>query len=534
MRPPGRVEGMTPLSRIVAGGALILLVACGSTVGPSQGPGAPIAGSGGASTGLDLATESSSTATTRSSVAQATTGEAPANGEGAGSSPGAAAEPGTPTQGHRTGAGADRPRQPGPSGRGDGAPRATGRNGVGIDDKTVKVGFVVAAGNPGAAFGIPVAYDADTNLRILRALVDELNDNGGLAGRRVEAVYEFNDTTNQDSQEQTSQQNAICASMTQDHKVFLVVSVTVNGQGFAYECYAKHGTPLIEGSLGFGVNQQRWDSVSPWLFAPVYMNLTRMARLLPDALAQRDFLTQKMGVVAYDLPSLRQSAGLLISELERRGGKVLDAVYMTPTYDGLGSGTANAVLRFKGLGIDRVVMWAPEGGALLLFANNAESQGYYPRYGVSTFDAPGLMARTLRARQLRGAVGVGFLQGRDLADSHAPPLNPRERRCFDVLEKRTDTRYTSRNQNSGAQFGLAACTLVWFTRDALATGAGVPLRNAEVGDHITALGSSYRPVITVGSEFGPRRLDGINHYRHLVYDESCTCFRHVGRWRRFQ
>ena len=522
----------SPLSRIIAGALFVLLVACGSTVAPSVSPGAPIA-AGGESTGLELATESPSTATTTSSQPDATTGEA-AGGAAAGTAPVAADEPAATTPGQPPGAAAGPSGRPGGPRSGEDPPPAAGRNGVGIDDETVKVGFVIAAGNPGAAFGIPVAYDADTNVRIVRALVDELNDTGGLAGRRVEAVYEFNDTTNQDSQEQTTQQNAICASLTQDHKVFLVVSITVNGQGYAYECYAKAGTPLIEGSLGFGVDQQRWDGLSPWLFAPVYMNLTRMARLLPEVLAQRDFLTQKMGVIAYETPSLRQSAGLLVAELERRGGKVLDTVYMTPTYDGLGSGTANAVLRFSALDIDRVVMWAPEGGALLLFANNAESQGYHPRYGVSTFDAPALMARTLRPSQLRGAVGVGFLQGRDLADAYAPPLNPRERRCFDVLEKRTDTRYTSRNQNSGAQFGLAACTLVWFTRDALARAAGAPLGNAEVGSRITALGDSYVPVITVGSAFGPQRLDGINHYRHLVYDESCTCFRHTGPWRQLR
>ena len=106
-------------------------------------------------------------------------------------------------------------------------------------------------------------------------------------------------------------------------------------------------------------------------------------------LRQEDALTKKMGLIAFDLPDLKRAAEReLIPGIEQRGGKLLDSVFVPPSYAEGVSGISSAILRFKQQGINRIVIFATGGAAWLVAAREAESQNYHPGWGISTYDNP--------------------------------------------------------------------------------------------------------------------------------------------------
>ena len=68
---------------------------------------------------------------------------------------------------------------------------------------------------------------------------------------------------------------------------------------------------------------------------------------------------------------------------------------------------SSVALRFRQRGITHV-LFVPSGGAIpLLFLAAAESQGFRPKYGFSSLDAPYFVRDSVPREQLNGAVGVG-------------------------------------------------------------------------------------------------------------------------------
>lgn len=406
---------------------------------------------------------------------------------------------------------------------------AVGRS-VGITASTVKMGVVIAAGNPGTAFGTSLSYDTDASTRIVQGMVNEINATGGIAGRKVLPIYAYNDNTDGSASAQTRSQTEICTRLTEDEKVFFVIAMNPAGLNYSYDCYAKHQTPLIDLLLA-DADAERLAQLSPWVIAPIAMNWGTMARVLPGALSEAGFLTQKMGLFTQDRPALNRSAKVLMGEIGKRGGRFLATATFKPTYDGLAADTAAAVLSFKDKGVDRVVVWAPQCGTLLAFSRQAQSQGYSPRYGLTTYQTPAFCAGLVDPSQLKDAAGAGFLMANDVSGSSAPPITPREKACFDTVKKRSGDNFTKRGASGSAGIALASCELLYFAQKALAPGAGRAIGNGEVAGYVARLGTSYQAVNVAKTSYGPNKLDGAQVYARLEYRTSCSCFGYVGGWR---
>jgi ABC-type branched-subunit amino acid transport system substrate-binding protein len=442
-----------------------------------------------------------------------------------GTGPGGTGQPGS------TKAGGERS---GGKGSGSGSSGGTGTTLAakpGAPGVPIKVGLIIPSGNPGAAAGLALSYDPNDLQKVVQAVVDEANAAGGLGGRKIEPVWAFNNNTDNEAEPQTREQNRICTQLTEDNKVFMAFNFNPLGVNFAYECFVSHKTPVVDTPLALESDQQRLDEMHPWLVLPVSLNFTRMAKLLPMALKEQGFMTQKMAVVGVDTPALKRSAQkVLVPALEAAGGKVVEQVYLAESYSGVGGGTANAVLAFKDK-VDRVVFWGPGGAVALLFSRQAFSQNYHPRYAVTTYDAPAFIQDNAPPGQFSGAVGVGFATLGDLADRVAPPLTDKEKACFASVSKRAGNTYTSRRQATAAGIALGACEFFGVMQAALAPTAGKTLATNEVADYVYALGTSYAPVNLEKSRFGKGRPDGVVSYKHLRWDDVCGCFNYQGPWR---
>lgn len=387
-------------------------------------------------------------------------------------------------------------------------------------DKTpLKIGFVVPSGDPARAFG--GSSQSEDVPHLTRSMVKEINETGGIAGRPVEAFIKEVDQTDQGEATQSRLQNEACRSLTEDHKVFMVSGATL----YTFKCYADHKTPMLE--LSALADDQDVKDYRPWLLPPPQALFSTVAHFAPDAWEQEGALTQKMGLLGFDVPALKRSARIAIPEIEERGGKVIDQRWSAVSYQDLGVVIGQAVLDFKRQGIDRVFYLAPGGGAWLAFARASDSQLYYPRHLLTSLDAPqgilDIFGPSFPESQLTGTIVASQRFVFDVSEK-AFPLTDQEKKCFEVINKRAQTNYQSRAYGNGA-YALGVCEILYLIRAALAPTTGKQLNPAAMPDRMNALGTSYKPVTWPQYRFGPGRADGAEVFGRAYYDQSgCKCF----------
>jgi hypothetical protein len=497
---------------------LVLAVACGSTV-PLAGPGVVASEGTGEADGMALGTTDDGLA----APAGASQGAA---GSGAGQS-----ATGAPLS--AGGDGAD-PLTPASSGGGNtsaGGGAGQGQSSGPGSDEPLRLGLVVPSGDPARAFGASI--QSEDYPVIARAVVEDLNERGGLAGRSVDPVIREASQDDQSEEAQTRQAQEICESLTNDAKVHLVAAAGNSGTLFGLSCYAQHQTPLL--IPGLALDDRAMSQFAPWLLPPSGPNVTTIAAELPRQLARQGVLTEKIGILAFDLPYIKRAVEETFKPaIARHGGTVLETVYMQVSYQDVGAQVSSAVLQFKAQGIDLVLpSFAVGGGATGIFMHEAETQGYRPRYGLSSLDGPIVIDGTLNApeSQLRNAVGVGYDPTRDVANNQLAPSR-NERRCWNMVNKRLGTGYRDRTATGGNGFAaLEMCELIWQLESALAPWEGRTFDPAALRTAVEALGTSYTPVSLPAARFARGRPDGSAVQRAFHFDAGgCGCFTYRGGW----
>lgn len=109
-----------------------------------------------------------------------------------------------------------------------GAATAPGRplaHGPGVTARTIAVGFPYApnADQAQAALGNTAVTQGDPK-RVVEALVAEINRTGGVAGRKLVAV--FHELDAQSSETAAQREQGLCSTYTEDHKVLAVFGAT--------------------------------------------------------------------------------------------------------------------------------------------------------------------------------------------------------------------------------------------------------------------------------------------------------------------
>ena len=509
--------------------AALLAAACGSTV-PIDAAGQPVA----AAPGVPVA---DATAPDDGLALPGPDTDAPSAGGGesspAGPAPGApAADPAGPAPAGAAPTG----RQGAPAGGGGGsAPPAGGRGGgqaPAPDAGPLKIGFTYLGGDPFRGFGMsnPTPSD-DRRERWAQAMADEINATGGFAGRKVELFVRAVDNTDSGRATQERLQTEACVGFTEDDKVFMVIGT--DGARRAHRCYVQHRTPvLMTTEMG---SQKEILSGRPWILPNLWLNTTRMAQLLPHALCEQGFGSERIGIFAYDDPDTVAAVEQQMVPAFDRCGKVVETYFASPTVETVGQEIASAILQFRQADVDRVAFMASGGGALVLFANQAESQVYRPWYGVSTYDRPSVFVPTIPEAQRANVYGAGVYMPVDINQQRQPPLNARERQCFEVINRRADENFTSRGNttvDASPVLALATCELFWVTQEALQPFGGRTLAAADVIGGFFSLGGSYNPVSLAATRFTEARADAVDVYAPLRWGRDCQCMYYDGAWRR--
>lgn len=351
-----------------------------------------------------------------------------------------------------------------------------------------------------------------------KAMADEINAKGGIAGRKLALVFHLLNLTDSPS----TQGQAACERFTQDTKVAVVVSGYYYSS--AHECLSAKGIPSLLGT-NYGVDAiaaRQNRTVVSWA-TPL---LDRIATTLPDAFAKLGALKKgtTAGILVTDSAPFTRSAAKLGAALSKRGVKVVTQVMTDSSTGDYGAQTgdaSSAVLRFRSAGVTEVLFLTHNAFEPTLMMQVANSQSYLPRYLISTQQYPQSLTGLVPARQLERALAVGWAPAVDLRSGFA--TSPAAKACLTVMKRH------GRTFNSGTQtlVGLLACDGLDLLRratlqkDALASLDA--LRQAALSGSTGFVSAS-----TLRTAFPNGRSDGIAAYQLASFASGCKCFTYTG------
>lgn len=517
----------TALAAVLAAGALC---ACGSTVATTAGTAAGTVGPG-VVTGADGLTQVPAGAAAPVSVA----GAPPETGQLVSGPGGAVLGGGDGSSGVAMGSTTGTTTGSVPSGTTTGgtaaapAPAAAAGFRPGITAKTIRIGYIAVdqagASKASSSYGVPGAVKAGDPKAEINAIVKYVNANGGIAGRKIEPFIVIRDPSNSDP----NYGESICAKFTQDHKVFAVVT---NAHLDAAPCYAKRNTLLLNDGV---MSNAEIAQANPHLWIPGQPSAESGYAALMDSLVSQKWFdgAKKLGFVGKDnVGTLAPYKSVVRPRLEKLGflDKDIERVLIADDADTsqFQAAVQSAVLKFKTEGVDHVFFMVAGGGAPLIFMNQAQSQGYFPRYAFSSYDTPGFVLQAgAPPTQLRGSLGAGWFLTADVDAAHGEPYptGPAEEECYKAVQADGDAPPAAR----AAGFTAAvACDGTFMLRDA-ALGLNDTISIGSWTNAAERLGTRFQASYSLpkGTRFSPGKRAGGAVYRNLAFIDTCNCFQYV-------
>ena len=512
---------MTDLRTLVAGVSLLALTAaCGSTVQTTSRVSSPGGGDG----------LSGPVAADGAPLGQpgAGSGFPGAGGSQTGGTTGAAAAPTAAVPGS---AGA-----PGAAGAAGGARAAAGvaPTGRGWDRTTVYVGVLTqkdvqaVASNVGAK-----GLDAGDQEGQAQAVVDDLNRRGGLFGRRIKIVFKDQGTV-ATAGDPNTQANAACTYFTQDHPVIAVLNpVTLLDVDSFRACLAKSKVPLFSASVA-AIDDKVGQQLAPYFYASVAPSWTALAPVLVQQLKAQGWMggwnaqtgqpapgSAKVGILTPDTATGQRVASDVSRALASAGAPG-SVVYAYDPNNTSGS-VQSSVLQFSGKGVTHVIV---TDSNLLPFQTAASNQGYKPRYGITSYNAPQtFLESNSPAGQNNGAVGAGWSPSLDVSDANDPgDTGAGETECKRTLAKGGQS-FSGKRLAEAVAF--AFCDGLRLIAQGAIAGGG--LTGPQVYQGVLRIAPSFSSAFSFANGLTAQRLTVPGGVRPLAYVTACRCFRYASR-----
>jgi hypothetical protein len=359
-----------------------------------------------------------------------------------------------------------------------------------------------------------------------KSLVRHFNKQGGVAGRMIQPVYVETDAQG----DFEAQQQAACATFTEDHDVAIVLSQAMYSDAFA-GCLTKAQTPLLDA-------QGNWppDAVSlqqnPGYFLVNHPTIDRRLQAMAQASLNTGWLspTSKLGLVVSDCPQVRRATSRsLMPFLERNNIRVAERVDIgcVTSFSAIApisSQASSAILRFRSAGVDKVLFAADyEAIPVLLFAHQAEAAKFYPGYVLSSDASVATMQSNYPRPQLANMRGGGWSPTLDVAATGF--ASAATERCRSVLRgegvvPQTPADYVTVD---------TICDTFFLLEHVLRTSRG-RMSFPVAQEAINGLGTGYLSTFTIAgsTDFNAQHHDGASQFRPFAYDGGCSCFKYVG------
>jgi hypothetical protein len=389
---------------------------------------------------------------------------------------------------------------------------------------TVEIGIIYEAQiTAGSSIGATKNTNAGDTKAQAQAVIDVVNRSGGIAGRRIKPVW-FKNDVNSGSYDARAQE--ACATFTEDHKVFAVVSTWLAPYRLA-DCLAERHTPLVSEARQ-PYDETNFASLAPYLYMPGRMNGTRLNQVYVDELARQGFFSGAVvGLVRFEGALYDRLAGVIKTRLQAHGLRLTsEATVRTPSsttdFGGATAEISNAILRFRTAGVTHVLFAENNGILPFFFLQEAESQGWRPRYGFNSEHGTETLEQYLPATQLDRAAGVGWLPGADVNAAQEADV-PNAKACDEIM-RRAGIAYPER---VAVQASRGYCDGLLFLQAAMARAPSLTSEALRAGTE--SLGTTFGSALTFTTRFLPGRFDGASSVRHLAYETSCRCFRYRGQ-----
>ncbi|WP_122816844.1 ABC transporter substrate-binding protein [Nocardioides pantholopis] len=405
----------------------------------------------------------------------------------------------------------------------DGASAAAQGPGPGVTEDSVKVVFVaVDLDAVQETTGFKTASVGDQKKQI-KALETWVNDNGGLGGRKMEAVFRLYDA----QADSPAAEEQLCNQITQDDRAFAVV-LTGQYQTNARPCYAQRKTLMLDASL-VASDVEYYEELSPYLWSASFPEYATFIKSFVKVLDDEGFFEgeKSIGIVGADTDANRRTVTDVALPLLKEAGVDVEVGWVDTTDIGtLYAGHEQAIDTFRSKKVDRVTFF---GGSRLasIFATVAASKQFTARYAISSFDNPSFFVNNptlIPDNTMDGMVGVGFHPPQDVADDQMPfPTGETEVECLDVFK---DAGVTFETRES-ARVALPYCDAVKVLKMGADNASG-DLNAGTWAEAVHANGSEFRTAAGFGGALGDGGFAGAGGYRVLKYDDGCSCFVYEG------
>jgi hypothetical protein len=435
-------------------------------------------------------------------------------------------------------------------GRTTGATRAVtstnaGKDGPGVTDKTVTIGFSYVTNNEvaQAALGNTAATAGDMKGEA-EAVLRDINKNGGVKGRTLAAVFHPVDATSTEPSDTIVQR--ACSDYTEDHKV--LVGTGFGADAVFISCMSKAGAVTVSGALSPASDGQFRGM--PLYYDVQALSTDSVVRNLVDALVKANYfmpwdtaaggpggaLPVKVGILVPDQPQWDAVVSrVLLPELASHGIKVAAGDIQRWHFPDSTAGNAQSVSEIQGAVLrfhsDNVTHVLPlEVNSLGFFAQPAESQHYRPRYGVNSATGPQIYAGSLVPyAQLNGAVGVGWSPALDLPAStnfeSGPYAGPGRAKCLSVM---TAAGFSFSDANAKA-VGLLICDELYSMRDAInAIPTGSPINATTYMRSVEGFGERFAIAGLPRGRFAPGKHYPVDYGYAYAFDNGCKCMTYRG------
>ena len=399
----------------------------------------------------------------------------------------------------------------------------------GVSAEAIKVGFVVTNFGPAseAGFGAGGTFRKDIS-RVVDALVDHANKNGGVLGRRIHAVKVSVDPLSEEDQ------RLKCLQLTETEGVFAVMDTF----GFSTEtgtaCVtAERKTLLVNGNPG---SSQHIRRTFPYTVS-VQKDDNRKMKDLAYASKAAGFFDpakgfKKLGIFGDNCsPSVFESpTDGLHAYLTAVGVKGWSEFRVDCSVDGFQRGGAEAVLRFNQDGVTHVLLAGrpPAVEPYLLAAKNAR---YYPEYFAGDYLnlAIGGLTTKYEPEGFHGALGVTTTHAGE--GVMGKPLPPLVQTCSKILTDRGLAPITFAPPDDMGD-DLEALTLcenfLLFLQVGKSTGPN--LTRSTWVDALSAVGD-FRPGTVDLARFDRRgKMTGGDTMKLIKWDRDCKCWKQISEY----
>ncbi|WP_166140115.1 ABC transporter substrate-binding protein [Nocardioides ochotonae] len=396
--------------------------------------------------------------------------------------------------------------------------------GPGVSSDSVKVVFVAVdldAVQETTNFITASVGDQEAQVQ---ALEDWVNDNGGVGGKELDAVFRLYDGKN----DSPAAEEQLCNQITQDDKAFAVV-LTGQFQSNARPCYAQRETLMLDATL-VANDAEYYEELSPYLWTPSFPEYNSFIRAYVEVSEKQGFFEgqKSVGVVAADSPVNRRAVEEVGVPLLEEAGLDVQVGWVDPTDMGtLYAGQEQAADTFRSKGVERVMFF---GGSRLasIFASIAVGRQFKPKYSISSFDNPSFFINNpvlIPDGTMDGMIGIGFHPPQDVADDLLPfpnPDNPAEVECVEVYK---DAGITFETRES-ARVALPYCDAARMLKIGADNATG-DLNAQTWSDAMEANGDGVLTAAGFGGALDRGRA-GAGGYRAMRFDDECQCFVYDG------